>query len=69
MRALFALVPLALIAAPAAAAEPAPDNDFQIPSELTDPAMAQTLGKMLGLADQGDDGHADRRDAGRGRRP
>lgn len=46
MRALFALVPLALIAAPAAAA-PQPE-DLQIPAELTDPAMAETLGKMLG---------------------
>jgi hypothetical protein len=48
MRALFALVPLAIIAAPAAAA-PAKDNDFAIPAELTDPAMAQTLGKMFGV--------------------
>jgi len=47
MRALFALAPLAIIAAPAAAAEPVNDSDFQIPAELTDPAMAQTLGKML----------------------
>lgn len=47
MRALFALIPLAIIAAPAAAAQPASDNDFQIPAELTDPAMAETLGKMF----------------------
>ncbi len=47
MRALFALVPLALIAAPALAAPPAQD-EMRIPAELTDPAMAQTLGKMLG---------------------
>jgi hypothetical protein len=47
MRALFALVPLAIIAAPAAAAEPAIDYDFQIPAELTDPAMAETLARML----------------------
>lgn len=48
MRALFVLVPLALIAAPAAAAEPTRDGDFEIPAELTDPAMAETLGKMFG---------------------
>jgi hypothetical protein len=37
-----------LIGAPAAAAEPAKDDDFEIPAELTDPAMGETLGKMLG---------------------
>ena len=48
MRALVVLLPLALFAAPALAAEPEADRDFQIPAELTDPAMADTLGKMLG---------------------
>jgi hypothetical protein len=47
MRALFALVPLTFLATPALAA-PAEDNDFEIPAELTDPAMAETLAKMLG---------------------
>jgi hypothetical protein len=47
MRSLFAFTALALLAAPAAA-EPASDNDFEIPAEMTDPAMAETLGKMLG---------------------
>ena len=48
MRALVALLPLALLATPAPAAEPQGDSDFQVPAELTDPAMAETLGKMLG---------------------
>ena len=48
MRALMVLAPLALAAAPAEAAEPRDDRDFQIPAELTDPAMAETLGKVLG---------------------
>lgn len=49
MRAFALLLPLVLLAAPARAADaPAKDSDFQIPSELTDPAMAETLGKMLG---------------------
>jgi len=48
MRALAILLPLAFLAAPAQAADPQPDSDFQIPPELTDPAMAETLGKMLG---------------------
>ena len=48
MRALMVLAPLALLAAPAAAAEPQRDSDFEIPAELTDPAMADTLGRMLG---------------------
>ena len=48
MRALMVLAPLALLAAPAAAAEPERDSDFEIPAELTDPAMAETLGRMLG---------------------
>jgi len=47
MRALAVLLPLALASAPAAAAEPPRDSDFAIPAELTDPAMAETLGKML----------------------
>jgi hypothetical protein len=46
MRAIFALLPLAMMAAPALAA-PA-DEEVRIPAELTDPAMAATLGKMLG---------------------
>ena len=48
MRAFAVLLPLALAAAPASAAEPTKDGDFQIPAELTDPAMAQTLAQMLG---------------------
>ncbi len=46
MRALMVLAPLVMLAAPAAAAEP--EKDFEIPAELTDPAMAETLGRMLG---------------------
>ena len=46
MRAFYALLPLAVMAAPALAA-PA-DEEVRIPAELTDPAMAATLGKMLG---------------------
>ena len=46
MRALVVLLPLALLASPAQAA---PDSgEFEIPGELTDPAMAETLGRMLG---------------------
>jgi hypothetical protein len=37
MRALAALMPLAMLAAPAAAAEPQSDSDFSIPAEMTDP--------------------------------
>ncbi len=48
MRALVAFTVLALTAVPAAAAEPAKDGDFAIPAELTDPAMAETLGQMFG---------------------
>ena len=48
MRASVAFASLALVAAPAAAAEPSSDSDFAIPAEMTDPAMAQTLGKMFG---------------------
>ncbi len=46
MRALMVLAPLVMLAAPAAASEP--EKDFEIPAELTDPAMAETLGRMLG---------------------
>ncbi len=46
MRALIAFAAFAMIAAPAAAA-PGDEDPYQIPPELTDPAMAQTLGKML----------------------
>ncbi len=49
MRALVAFAAFALISAPATAAEPSQDSDFAIPPELTDPAMAQTLGKMFGI--------------------
>ena len=48
MRMIAAVTACLLVSAPAAAAEPALDNDFDIPAELTDPAMAETLGKMLG---------------------
>ena len=49
MRALVVLLPLALLASPAQAAEaPANNGEFQVPAELTDPAMAETLGRMLG---------------------
>ena len=48
MRALVVFASLTLIAAPVAAAEPAKGSDFAIPPELTDPAMADTLGKMFG---------------------
>jgi len=48
MRALVGFATLALLAAPAAAAQPAKDSGFAIPPEMTDPAMAETLGKMFG---------------------
>lgn len=48
MRTFVAFLPLVLLAAPATAAGPQDESDFQIPTELTDPAMAETLGKMLG---------------------
>ena len=48
MRMLAAFTTCLLISAPAVAAEPAPDNGFEIPAELTDPAMGETLGKMFG---------------------
>ena len=47
MRAFLAFASLALLAAPATAAEAAKDSEFAIPPEFTDPAMAQTLGKMF----------------------
>ena len=43
-------------------------NAPQIPPELSDPAMADKLGRMAGVADQGADGHAGRRDGGGDRR-
>ena len=46
MRALIPFAALAVIAAPATAA-PGDESQYQIPPELTDPAMAETLGKML----------------------
>lgn len=49
MRALVILSSLAFLCAPAQAADaPTQTGDFQIPSELTDPAMADTLADMLG---------------------
>jgi hypothetical protein len=49
MRAFALLLPLAIVGTPALAAEPvAKDKGFEIPPELTDPAMAQTLAKMFG---------------------
>jgi hypothetical protein len=45
MRALLIALPFALLAAPAAAQ---PQSEFQLPPALTDPAMADKLGKMLG---------------------
>jgi len=50
MRALALLLPLAVAATPALAAErPAKAPDIQIPRELTDPAMGEQLGKMMGV--------------------
>ena len=46
MRAFYALLPLAVMASPALAARA--DEEVRIPTELTDPAMAATLGKVLG---------------------
>jgi hypothetical protein len=48
MRLLVAVTALSLIAAPAVAAEPAKDKGFEIPAEITDPAMGDTLGKLFG---------------------
>ena len=45
MRALWIALPLMLAATPAVAA---PDEDRQLPPEISDPAMADKLGKMLG---------------------
>lgn len=45
MRALAALIPLALVASPAAAQ---PKGEIRLPPELTDPAMADKLGRMAG---------------------
>ena len=50
MRALALLLPLSVAATPALAAPQAtPDQPIQIPRELTDPAMGQQLGKMMGV--------------------
>ena len=50
MRALALLLPLAVAATPALAAQPPANSpDIQIPRELTDPAMGQQLGKMMGV--------------------
>jgi hypothetical protein len=46
MRSFIAWASLAMIAAPVAAA-PADEDRYTIPPELTDPAMAETLGKVL----------------------
>jgi hypothetical protein len=48
MRMLAAFTAITLFAAPAAAANPVESGDFEIPAELTDPAMAESLGKMFG---------------------
>ena len=46
MRITLALVPIAMLASPAAAQAPA--EPIRIPPELTDPAMADKLGRMMG---------------------
>jgi hypothetical protein len=46
MRPLIPFAALAMIATPAAAA-PADEGRYAIPPAMTDPAMAETLGKML----------------------
>ena len=46
MRVMLALVPVAMLASPAAAQ--APVDPIRIPPELTDPAMADRLGRMMG---------------------
>lgn len=46
MRPLIAFATVAMIAAPAAAA-PGDKDQYQIPPQLTDPAMAERLGQML----------------------
>lgn len=50
MRAFVLLLTLAVAATPALAAEaPAKGRELSIPPELTDPAMGQQLGKMMGV--------------------
>ena len=46
MRVTLALVPIAMLASPVAAQAPA--DSIRIPPELTDPAMADKLGRMMG---------------------
>src|SRR5215210_4874106 len=46
MRVILALVPIAMLASPAAAQSRA--EAIRIPPELTDPAMADKLGRMMG---------------------
>lgn len=41
------LLPLALFAAPATAAQPSQSQEFQVPRELSDPAVAARLGDMV----------------------
>ena len=45
MREMWIALPLMLVSAPALAA---PDETSQLPAELSDPAMADKLGKMVG---------------------
>ena len=48
MRICLLLVPLALVASPALAQAPAQRPDaIQVPPELTDPGMADRLGRMM----------------------
>ena len=50
MRQLFFVIPALLIAAPAVAAPaPAPEAPIVIPPELTDPAVADQLGRVAGV--------------------
>ena len=53
MRQFFLIVPFMLIAAPAVAAPspraPAPEAPIAIPPELTDPAVADQLGRVAGV--------------------
>lgn len=46
MRVMLALAPIAMMAGPVAAQAPA--DTIRIPPELTDPAMADKLGRMMG---------------------
>ena len=48
MRSFLPMLPLAMLAAPALAQGPSPREPIAIPPELTDPAMAETLGRMSG---------------------